>query len=80
MLLSVNNLPYSIYSYYVDSFVNVHEKHTFRPDLLVRDNYGSNLYVEVMCNEASNTSPLSVVAGSEYLLPSHKFVRTFLEV
>jgi hypothetical protein len=80
MFLSSSGLPYSIYRIFVDHSVIVREDKAFRPDRLVRDIYGSSSAVEFFCNEASNVSPLSLSSGTEYLTPTAKFVKTFLEV
>ena len=80
MLGRVNDLPFSLYSYLIDEFSVVEEKYSYRPDLLVKDQYGESFFIEVLCNEASNVSPITLVPGTEYKLPSYLFQKYFLEV
>ena len=80
MFSKVNNLPYSMYSYLIDEYSIVGEKYGYRPDLLVKDQYGESFFIEALCNEASNVSPITLVPGTEYKLPSYLFQKHFLEV
>jgi hypothetical protein len=80
MLLEVSSLPYSFYRLWIESSLIVQERFSFRPDLQVGANYDTSLKTEVFCNEASNISPISDVPGTEYLLPTHQFLKCFLEV
>ena len=80
MLLSTSGLPFSYFSIMVDTMAIVKEDVSFRPDQLVKNYYGQNFFVETMCNEASNVSPISMLPGTEYLLPTRLFMKHFLEV
>jgi hypothetical protein len=77
MFLSSSGLPFSIHRILVDYSVTVMDDRAFRPDEVVRDIYGANSSLELFCNEISNVSPLSLVAGSEYLTPTAKYLKTF---
>lgn len=80
MLMAVNRLPYSLYTYLMDSGAEFSEPYQYRPDLLVAAFYESNVLTEVLCNEISNVSPISAVNGVEYYLPTYRFMQHFLEV
>jgi hypothetical protein len=80
MLLNTSKLPYSLHVLLIDDSVDVSDGRAYRPDKVVDDTYGRNLYLELFCNEVNNVSPLSLVPGKEYLLPSRRYIRTFLEI
>ena len=63
----------------IDNMHVVKEDYSFRPDNLVNKYYNPNLLIEAMCNEASNLSPLSMVPGTKYMLPSRLLIKHFLE-
>ena len=80
MLLSVSDLPYSHCELFIDDYVLVKEGQSFRPDKVVEEYYYSDIFVEFLCNAASNCSPLSLYPGVEYKIPSQNFIKNFLEV
>jgi hypothetical protein len=63
----------------IDHSVVVGDGRAFRPDKVVDDVYGPSMVVEVFCNEISNASPLCLQPGKEYLTPTAKYIKTFLE-
>ena len=77
MFLERGDFPYSLYELLVDGYMVVGTGVSHRPDRIVADAYGGSLATEMMCNRASNVSPLSAVEGVEYLLPSREFMRHF---
>ena len=78
MLLMATGLPYTFYTLLAESNTVVSEGFAHRQDKLVRDHYEEGVSVEIMCNEASNVSPLSCVAGTRYSLPSKLFINHFI--
>jgi hypothetical protein len=80
MLLETSSVPYSILDLFIENSIQVREGDAHRPDRVVSLEYGSNFFVEVLCNEASNVSPLTLAAGTQYKLPSRQFLKYFLEV
>ena len=80
MLLSVSAIPYSIYSLFAEDIIHIRESYSHRNDRLVKDHYEENFFIESLCNEASNLSPISTVPGTVYHLPSRYFMSHFLEV
>ena len=80
MLLGTTDLPYFLYSLMLDTEAIIKEDYSHRPDKFIHDYYDKGFFVEAMCNEASNLSPDTFVAGAIYKLPSDTFMRHFLEV
>ena len=77
MFLDTGNVPYSFYNLLVDDYLIIDSGHTHRPDRIVCGYNGGGLAYEMLCNKASNVSPLSAVVNTEYLLPNRVFVRHF---
>ena len=77
MFLDRGDVPFSFYGIMVDSYGVIDSGHAHRTDLFIRDVDGQNLSMEMLCNKASNVSPLSAVEGVEYLLPDRMFMRHF---
>lgn len=80
MLLRCSGVPFSISQLVISRVAVINERYSFRPDQLVHDLYRDDFFLEVFCNEVSNVSPLGVVPGFEYRLPSVDFLKHFLEV
>lgn len=80
MLLGTTQLPYSFFNLLTETVSVVNETYAHRPDKLVKDYYEEDFFIEAMCNEASNVSPISFVPGTVCHLPSRLFMRHFLEV
>ena len=79
MLLGTTSLPYSFQKYMMDKMVLIKEDAIHRPDKIVSLQYRQDFIIEAMCNEINNVSPLSFIAGTEYLLPSRLYMKHFLE-
>jgi len=77
MFTATTSLPYSFFSLLVDKESIINELYSYRTDKLVSDYYGEDFMKELMCNEASNVSPLSAESGTHYLLPSELFAKYF---
>jgi len=80
MLTATTSLPFSLVRLMIDDMSVVNDLYSYRPDKLVADNSGADAYLEALCNEASNTSPISMDPGTKYLLPSRQFQKYFLMV
>ena len=80
MLTATTGLPYSFFSLLSDRYLTVPEGFSHRPDRLVSEVYEESFFIEAMCNEASNVSPISCEAGTTYWAPSRLFLKHFLEV
>jgi len=63
----------------IDTMSIADEGYAYRPDRLVKSYYEENFFIEAMCNEASNLSPISMAPGEHYLLPTRLFLSHFLE-
>jgi hypothetical protein len=79
MLLSISGLPYSIHHIFIDSSVAVRDGNAFRPDKVVRGVYGSSVVLELLCNEINNVSPMCLEPGKAFLVPTARYINTFLE-
>jgi len=80
MLLASSTLPYSFYPLMIDQMSVINDLYSYRPDKLIANHYGADFFAEALCNEASNTSALSLESGTRYLLPSRLFQKYFLGV
>jgi hypothetical protein len=80
MFTAVSTLPYSIYNLMMNEKTRVTDLYSHRQDRLVSDIIEGDFFTEALCNEINNVSPLSLVAGTEYNLPSRLFQKYFLGV
>jgi hypothetical protein len=80
MILAGSMLPYSLYALLIEDSRMIDDAVACRPDRVIKDRYGEDLGLEIFCNEINNVSPMSMVGGVDYLLPSRLFIERFLEV
>ena len=70
MFLEQGDLPYSLYGLLIDGYTVIDSGVSHRPDRVVKEAYGGSLATEMLCNRASNVSPISAVEGSVYFVAS----------